>query len=78
MGVRGVCFLIGGVGCLLYYSPQLSVAAVCIMSVFNSLFKRRNALLKHLKEQENRALIDITTFASEKLNSLRLIKISNT
>jgi len=38
MGVRGGCFLIGGIGCLLYYSPYLSLISVAIMSVFNLLF----------------------------------------
>ena len=64
LGVRGVCFLLGGVSCLLYYSPYLSLAAVCIMSVFNIFFRRRNALLRLLKAEENNVLIGITSFAS--------------
>ena len=35
-------------------------------------------MLKHLKEEENKALIKITEFVGEKFQSLRLIKISNT
>ncbi len=49
MGIRGACFLAGGIGCLLYYSPYLSLISVAIMSIFNLLFRKRNALLKHLK-----------------------------
>lgn len=78
MGVRGACFLVGGIGCLLYYSPYLSLISVAIMSVFNLMFRGRNTILKKLKEQENKSLIGITEFVSEKFNSLRLIKISNT
>lgn len=50
MGVRGICFLLGGTGCLLYYSPYLSLISIAIMSVFNLLFRKRNTLLKRLKE----------------------------
>ena len=78
MGVRGICFLIGGVSCLLYYSPYLTLISVGVMSVFNLLFRSRNTLLKQLKEEENSALIEITEFAAEKFHSLRLIKVSNT
>lgn len=78
MGVRGVCFLGGGIGCLLYYSPYLSLISVAIMSIFNLLFRKRNTLLKRLKEQENKSLIQITEFVAEKFHSLKLIKISNT
>lgn len=78
MGVRGAFFLLGGVGCLLYYSPYLSLISVGIMSIFNLLFRSRNSKLKHLKEEENKALIKITEFVGEKFQSLRLIKISNT
>ena len=78
MGVRGICFLTGGIGCLLYSSPYLTLISIAIMSVFNLLFRKRNTLLKRLKEQENSALIHITQFAAEKFHSLRLIKISNT
>lgn len=49
MGVRGAFFLLGGVGCLLYYSPYLSLISIGIMSVFNLLFRSRNTLLKQLK-----------------------------
>jgi ABC-type bacteriocin/lantibiotic exporter with double-glycine peptidase domain len=51
MGVRGTCFLLGGIGCLLYYSPYLSLISVGIMSIFNLLFRKRNTLLKLLKEK---------------------------
>jgi ABC-type multidrug transport system fused ATPase/permease subunit len=78
MGVRGIFFLLGGIGCLLYYSPYLSLISVGIMSVFNLLFRSRNTLLKQLKAEENEALIKITEFVGEKFHSLRLIKISNT
>ena len=60
MGVRGICFLVGGVGCLLYSSPYLSLISVAIMSAFNALFKKRNTLLKNLKEEENKSLISIS------------------
>jgi len=78
MGVRGIFFLLGGIGCLLYYSPYLSLISIGIMSVFNLLFRSRNTLLKQLKAEENEALIKITEFVGEKFHSLRLIKISNT
>lgn len=64
MGVRGACFLIGGVSCLLYTSPYLTLISVAIMSVFNLLFRGRNTILKRLKEQENKSLIGITEFVS--------------
>jgi uncharacterized membrane protein len=60
MGIRGIFFLLGGVGCLLYYSPYLSLISIGIMSIFNLLFRKRNAKLRHLKEEENKALIKIT------------------
>jgi hypothetical protein len=60
MGVRGACFLLGGVGCLLYYSPYLTIISVGIMSAFNLIFRKRNTLLKRLKEEENRSLIQIS------------------
>ena len=50
MGVRGGCFLLGGVGCLLYSSPYLSLICVGIMSIFNLIFRSRNTELKSLKE----------------------------
>ena len=63
---------------MLYYSPYLSLISVSIMSIFNLLFRKRNTLLKKLKEKENASLIRITEFVAEKFHSLRLIKISNT
>lgn len=49
MGLRGICFLIGGVSCLLYTSPYLSLIAVGIMTLFNLKFRGRNQTLKSLK-----------------------------
>lgn len=51
MGVRGVFFLTGGICCLLYTSPYVSLIAIGIMSVFNLLFRSRNTLLKNLKSE---------------------------
>ena len=49
MGLRGICFLVGGVCCLLYTSPYLSAIAVGIMTLFNLWFRGRNQTLKTLK-----------------------------
>lgn len=51
MGLRGICFLVGGIGCLLYTSPYLSLIAVGIMTLFNLKFRGRNQTLKTLKEK---------------------------
>ncbi len=49
MGLRGLFFLTGGIGCLLYTSPYLSLIAVTIMTLFNLKFRGRNQTLKFLK-----------------------------
>lgn len=60
MGLRGICFLAGGVCCLLYTSPYLSLIAVGIMTLFNLYFRGRNQTLKYLKERENLVLAKLS------------------
>lgn len=64
MGLRGICFLAGGIGCLLYTSPYLSLIAVGIMTLFNLKFRGRNQTLKTLKEKENSVLVNLSEFSS--------------
>jgi hypothetical protein len=78
MGLRGICFLVGGACCLLYTSPYLSFIAVGIMSLFNLWFRGRNQTLKTLKEKENSVLANLSEFSSERFHNMKLIKISNT
>jgi ABC-type bacteriocin/lantibiotic exporter with double-glycine peptidase domain len=78
MGLRGICFLVGGSCCLLYTSPYLSFIAVGIMSLFNLWFRGRNQTLKTLKEKENSVLANLSEFSSERFHNMKLIKISNT
>lgn len=64
MGLRGICFLIGGISCLLYTSPYLSLIAIGIMTLFNLKFRGRNQTLKSLKEKENSVLVNLSEFSS--------------
>lgn len=60
MGLRGLFFLTGGISCLLYTSPHLSLIAVAIMTLFNLKFRGRNQNLKTLKEKENSVLANLS------------------